>query len=99
MASKQPKRNTSPSKVSPTQTELLQQVVTKLDTIITQLDPVINYKLPEEIEDIEQINIPTDVEQFKKEIPGFLAPTVPDFEIVDDTNPTNDYPILFGKLK
>ena len=83
----------------PTQTELLQQVVTKLDTIITQLDTVINYKLPEEIEDIEKINIPTDVEQFKKDIPGFLAPTVPDFEIVDDTNPTNDYPILFGKLK
>ena len=83
----------------PTQTELLQQVVTKLDTIITQLDTVINYKLPEEIDDIEKLNIPTDVEQFKKEIPGFLAPTVPDFEIVDDTNPTNDYPILFGKLK
>ena len=35
----------------PTQAELLQQVVTKLDTIITQLDSVINYKLPEEIDD------------------------------------------------
>ena len=56
----------------PTQTELLQQVVTKLDTIITQLDSVINYKLPEEIEDIEKINIPTDIEQFKQEIPGFI---------------------------
>ena len=83
----------------PTQTELLQQVVTKLDTIITQLDSVINYKLPEEIDNIEKLNIPTDIEQFKKEIPGFLAPTVPDFELVDDTNQTNDYPILFGKLK
>ena len=83
----------------PTQAELLQQVVTKLDTIITQLDSVINYNLPEEIDNIEKLNIPTDIEQFKKEIPGFLAPTVPDFEIVDDTNPTNDYPILFGKLK
>ena len=99
MASKQPKRNTSPSKVSPTQTELLQQVVTKLDTIITQLDSVINYKLPEEIDNIEKINIPTDIEQFKQEIPGFISPTPPDFELVDDTNPTNDYPILFGKLK
>ena len=83
----------------PTQTELLQQVVTKLDTIITQLDSVINYKLPEEIDNIEKINIPTDIEQFKQEIPGFISPTPPDFELVDDTNPTNDYPILFGKLK
>ncbi len=83
----------------PTQTELLQQVVTKLDTIITQLDSVINYKLPEEIDNIEKINIPTDIEQFKKEIPGFIDTTPPDFELVDDTNPTNDYPILFGKLK
>ncbi len=83
----------------PTQAELLQQVVTKLDKIITQLDTVINYKLPEEIEDIEKINIPTDIKQFKQEIPGFISPTVPDFELVDDTNPTNDYPILFGKLK
>ena len=92
MANSKPKRNTSPSKVSPTQTELLQQVVTKLDTVI-------NYKLPEEIEDIEKLNIPTDIEQFKKEIPGFIDTTPPDFELVDDTNPSNDYPILFGKLK
>ena len=56
----------------PTQTELLQQVVTKLDTIITQLDSVINYKLPEEIDNIEKINIPTDIEQFKKEVPDLL---------------------------
>ena len=83
----------------PTQAELLQQVVTKLDTIITQLDTVINYKLPEEIEDIEKLNIPTDIEQFKKEIPGFIAPTVPDFELVDDTNTPNDYTSLFGNLK
>ena len=83
----------------PTQAELLQQVVTKLDTIITQLDSVINYKLPEEIDNIEKLNIPTDIEQFKKEIPGFLAPTVPDFEIVDETHPTTEYPILFSKQK
>ncbi len=83
----------------PTQAELLQQVVTKLDTIITQLDSVINYKLPEEIEDVEKLNIPTDIEQFKKEVPGFVSPTVPDFEIVDDTIPPNDYPSLFGNLK
>ena len=83
----------------PTQAELLQQVVTKLDTIITQLDTVINYKLPEEIDNIEKINIPTDIEQFKKEVPGFISPKVPDFEIVDDTIPPNDYPSLFGNLK
>ena len=83
----------------PTQAELLQQVVTKLDTIITQLDSVINYKLPEEIEDVEKLNIPTDIEQFKKEVPGFISPKVPDFELVDDTIPPNDYPSLFGNLK
>ena len=83
----------------PTQTELLQQVVTKLDTIITQLDSVINYKLPEEIDNIEKLNIPTDIEQFKKEVPGFIDTTPPDFELVDDTNTPNDYTTLFGNLK
>ena len=83
----------------PTQAELLQQVVTKLDTIITQLDSVLNYKSSEESDDIESINIPTDVEQFTKDIPQFIEKQVPDFELVDDTIPLNDYPSLFGNLK
>jgi hypothetical protein len=79
----------------PTQTELLSQVVTKLDTIIIQLDSILNYKPSGVSEDIEEEIVSLN----KQDTPDWINNLdPPDFELIDDTN-THDYSSLFGNLK
>ncbi len=79
----------------PTQTELLSQVVTKLDTIIIQLDSILNYKPSGVSEDIEEEIVSLN----KQDAPDWINNLdPPDFELIDDTN-THDYSSLFGNLK
>ena len=79
----------------PTQTELLSQVVTKLDTIIIQLDSILNYKPSGVSEDIEEEIVSLN----KQDTPDWINDLdPPDFELIDDTN-THDYSSLFGNLK
>ena len=79
----------------PTQTELLSQVVTKLDTIIIQLDSILNYKPSGVSEDIEEEIVSLN----KQDTPEWINNLdPPDFELIDDTN-THDYSSLFGNLK
>ena len=79
----------------PTQTELLSQVVTKLDTIIIQLDSILNYKPSGVSEDIEDEIVSLN----KQDTPDWINNLdPPDFELIDDTN-THDYSSLFGNLK
>ena len=83
----------------PTQAELLSQVVTKLDTIIIQLDSILNYKPSGVSDDVEEEIAPDRVSLNPEETPDWINNLdPPDYEIVDDTN-TNDYPSLFGNLK
>ena len=79
----------------PTQTELLSQVVTKLDTIIIQLDSILNYKPSGVSEDIEEEIVSLN----KQDAPDWINNLdPPDFELIDDTN-IHDYSSLFGNLK
>ncbi len=79
----------------PTQAELLSQVVTKLDTIIIQLDSILNYKPSGVSEDIEEEIVSLN----KQDTPDWINNLdPPDFELIDDTN-THDYSSLFGNLK